>query len=193
MLIAKALRSRRRTSVDVVRSMQTTSEGGFSESEVSAVIVQPARASPSPQVRMATPETNSRMANRKAALSASPGAALIRVASSLRRRLSRLSISVVLLAAPPCYRKRGAVARCLAPRDCREPVVREAVASRPPRRRVDRHRDARKCGGEFWTRARNRAHREFGDSGGDRLGKVMRGRRGRRRRLAVQKAQHVAP
>ena len=91
-LTTKAPRSRRRTSVAAPRLMQTTSEGGFSESEVSAVTVQPERASPSPQVTMATPEANSRMAIRNAAPSASAGATLIPLASSWSCRLSRQSI-----------------------------------------------------------------------------------------------------
>ena len=69
-LIENALSWRNPASVVDERARQTKIVGGASESDASEVIVQPTRASPSPQAMIATPEASARIACRKAALSA---------------------------------------------------------------------------------------------------------------------------
>jgi hypothetical protein len=82
MFTANAPACFRLASVADANSMQTTSEGGVSESDANAVTVQPARSPPLTQVRIATPEANSRIARRKFALSASGRGVLIASGSS---------------------------------------------------------------------------------------------------------------
>ena len=50
-----------------MRDRQTIRVGGVSDSEASAVTVQPTRRSPSPQATIATPDDSARIALRKAA------------------------------------------------------------------------------------------------------------------------------
>ena len=191
-LTAKAPHSRRRASVVALRSMQTSSEGGVSDSEESAVAVQPARCRRAAgDDRDASGEFAHREAKRRALGVGRRSAHAIDFVIATgafeivhRRRPSSRPTGrpqTTSHCAPPC-------ARAIAV----EPIAKSRTARLAPRRGVDRQRRGGKVACVRGARPQGGLGGEVVQRGGDRRGEIVFRRARHDRGFAAQEAQHVA-